>query len=126
MANIGAGETQVAYLIKKSKATDVETQGNHHIEDTMPTETILNLDGVYRFKFRHLSQTEMTTQPISGWLKGVFDKVLFTSETNIIFEERDFIMFSNGKKLRITRVLPQTQHGAFLVNKKPPHILELS
>jgi hypothetical protein len=122
MANIGAGETQVAYLIKKSVATDVNSQ----IKDTVPTETLLNIEGVSRFKYRHLSQTEMLYQPISGWLKGVFDKVLFTSETNIIFEERDFIMFSNGKKLRITRVLPQTQHGAFLVNKKPPHILELS
>ena len=121
MANIGAGETLVAYLIKKSKATDVESQ----IKDTIPTETILNLDGVYRFKFRHLSQSEMTYQPISNWLKGKFDRVLFTSETAIEFEERDFVMFESGKKLRITRILPQSQHGAFLINKKYPHILEL-
>ena len=121
MANIGAGETLVAYLIKKTVANDVNSQ----IKDTVPTDTILNLNGVYRFKYRHLSQSEMTYQPISNWLKGKFDRVLFTSETAIEFEERDFVMFESGKKLRITRILPQSQHGAFLINKKYPHILEL-
>lgn len=121
MANIGAGETFVAYLIKKNVITDVDSQ----IKDTILTETLLNIEGVKRFKYRYLSQSEMTYQPISGWLKGKFDKVLFTSETDIEFEERDFVMFENQRRLRISRVLPQTQHGAFLINKKQPHILEL-
>lgn len=121
MSNIGVGETFIAYLIKKTVITDVETQ----IKTTAPTETILNIEGVYRFKYRHLSQSEMTYQPISGWLKGKFDKVLFTSDRKVDFNERDFVMFEDGKRLRIARAFPQTQHGAFLVNKKPPHILEL-
>ena len=121
MANIGAGELLKGYLIKKATVKDIDSQ----IKDTVPTETFKNMNGVYEFKYRHLSQSEMTYQPISNWLKGKFDKVLYTSETDIKFEERDFIKFENGKFLRITRVLPQSQHGAFLINKKPPHILEL-
>lgn len=122
MANIGAGEVLTAYLIKESVATLVDSQ----IKDTVPSETILNLNGVDSFKYRYLTNNEMTMQPISSWLKGQFDKVLFTSETDITFKERDFILFENGTKLRIIRVLAQSQHGMFLLNQKHPHILELS
>ena len=122
MGNIGAGELLTAYLIKESVATLVDTQ----LKSAVPTETILNLEGVTSFKYRYLTNNEMTTQPISGWLKGQFEKVLFTSETNIVFNERDFILFENKSKYRITRVIAQPQHGMFLINKKYPHILELS
>ena len=122
MGNIGAGELLTAYLIKESVATLVDTQ----LKSTVPTETILNLEGVTSFNYRYLTNNEMTTQPISGWLKGQFEKVLFTSETNIVFKERDFVLFNNKSKYRITRILPQVQHGMFLINGKHPHILELS
>ncbi|MCK9319498.1 hypothetical protein, partial [Methanoculleus sp.] len=68
---------------------------------------------------------EMTSQPITGWLKGKFEKVIFTSETDIEFKERDFVLFEDGTKYRITRVLEQSQHGAFLISRNFPHILEL-
>ncbi len=120
MANIGAGEVLKAYLVKESVANVVNTQ----LKDTT-IESVAYLDGVYAFKFRYLTNNEMTLQPISNWLKGQFEKVLFTSETHITFNERDFILFPNGTKLRITRVIEQSQHGAFAISKHYPHILEL-
>lgn len=122
MGNIGAGELLTAYLVKQSVATLVDTQ----LKTSVPITTVLNLEGVTEFKYRYLTNNEMTTQPISNWLKGVFEKVLFTSETDIEFEERDVVLFDDKSRFRITRVIPQVQHGMFLINKKNPHILELS
>lgn len=121
MGNIGAGEFFKAYLVKESVAQIVDSQIK-----TTSLESIGRLEGVRAFKFRYLTNNEMTTQPISGWLKGQFEKVLFTSETDIQFNERDVILFEDSTRLRIVRVLTQSQHGAFLINKHFPHILELS
>lgn len=121
MGNIGAGELLVAYLVKESVVTTVDS-----LLKTTTVEGISVVEGVTPFKYRYLTNNEMTTQPISNWLKGQFDKVIFTSETNIEFKERDYILFENGSKARITRKIPQVQHGMFLISKKPPHILELS
>ena len=120
MANIGAGEVLTAYLVKESIANTIDSQ----IKDTS-VEGIVILEGVTPFKYRYLTNNEMTTQPISDWLKGQFEKVLFTSETNIDFKERDFVLFENKTKLRITRIITQSQHGAFLISKNYPKILEL-
>lgn len=121
MSNIGAGEVRTAYLVKKNIATDVDSQ----IEDTK-TETLLYLDGIYKFKYRYLTQREMIYQPISNHLKTKQDRVLFTSDTTLNFENKDKIYFSDGSSFIVTRVLPQSEHGMFLISKKPPHILELA
>lgn len=120
MGNVGAGEVRPAYLIKRDVATDVDSQ----IKDTK-IETLLYLDGVYLFEYRYLTQREMVYMPISNHLKGKVDRVLFTSETDVPFKERDKVMFEDGHKLIITKVLPQSEHGMFLISQNPPHILEL-
>jgi len=120
MGNIGAGEVLTAYLIKESIANVVDSQ----LKETS-IETIAKLESVESFKYRYLTNNEMTLQPLSNWVKGQFEKVLYTSEQNITFNERDFILFENKTKLRITRIIPQQQHGMFLISKKFPHILEL-
>ena len=120
MGNIGAGELFTAYLVKESVVNTVDS-----LLKTTTIEGISVVEGVTPFKYRYLTNNEMTMQPISDWLKGQFDKVIFTSETNIEFKERDFILFSDGVKARVNRKIPQVQHGMFLINKKPPHILEL-
>ena len=121
MSNIGAGEYRTAYLIKQTVITVVDSQ----IKSEAPVETILNIDGVQGFRYRYLTEREMTFQPITAYMKGKFDKVIFSSETEITFDERNYILFDDGNKLRITRVLPQTQHGAFLISRNAPHIIEL-
>lgn len=121
MGNVGAGEVLTAYLIKESVANLIDSK----LKDTS-IETIAMLENVQSFKYRYLTNNEMTLQPLSSWLKGQFEKVLYTSETNIVFNERDFVLFENKQKARITRVIPQVQHGMFLISKKYPHILELS
>jgi len=121
MANVGAGEVLKAYLVKETLATELDSQ----LKTLVVSESIRNLEGVKMFKYRYLTNNEMTLQPISNWLKGQFEKVLYTSETGITFKERDFVLFEDGTKYRITRVLEQSQHGAFLISKNFPHILEL-
>lgn len=120
MGNIGAGELLDAYLVKESVITTVDS-----LLKTTSVVGISVVEGVTHFKYRYLTNNEMTMQPISNWLKGQFDKVIFTSETNIVFKERDYIIFESGERARITRKIPQVQHGMYLISKKPPHILEL-
>jgi len=122
MANIGAGETYVGYLVKKDKFEMVDSL----LKSSQPD--VESKISVYtkQFRYRYLSSNEMTYLPISGWLKGKFDRVLFTSETDIKFSERDKIyLIEENKVLLITKVSPMVQHGYFAINKKPPHVLEL-
>ena len=121
MANVGAGEVLKAYLVKESIAKTIDSQ----IKTLVENESIKNLKGVRMFKFRYLTDTEMTFQPISGWLKGKIDRAIFTSERNIKFDERDLVVFDDGVTLRVTRSLPQKQHGMFLVSGNFPQIVEL-
>jgi hypothetical protein len=120
MANIGVGETFDAWLVKSEDIAVVDSM-------IKSTETLNAIKSEYtkHFKYRHLSQSEMTYAPISGYLKGKFDKVIFTSETDISPKERDKILFKDGTFLRVTRSLPQKQLGMYMFSKKFPHILEL-
>jgi len=120
MANIGAGETRVAWLIKSENVSLVDSM----IKDT-DTETVKVSEYAKRFKYRVLTSTEMTYQPLSSWLKGKYDKTIFTSDTTIQPNERDKILFEDGRYLRITRKLPQEQLGFYVFSKKFPVILEL-
>lgn len=122
MANLGAGEVLKAYLVKKELITVVDTQ----YKSSVPVEEIKKIYKLKQIRYRYLTNTEATYQPINNWLKGKYDKVIFTSETDVEFRERDKILFDDGRYLVINSVIPQTQHGAFLINRKPPHILELS
>jgi len=127
MANIGAGESLHAYLVKKENVNIVDAYFRANI---VPNVSIAKIDDMIPFRYRFLSTTEMTFQPISAHLKGKFDGVLFTSETDIFVNERDKIYFSDGllqgKYLTITRVIPQVHIGAFVINKKYPKIIELA
>lgn len=120
MANIGVGETFKAWLIKREKVTTVDSM----IKDT-EIEEIVRVVALKSFKYRHLSQKEMTIQPLSNHLKGRFDKVIFTSDTLIMPKERDKVLFEDGTMLTITRKIPQTQLYCYAFSKKFPHILEL-
>ena len=120
MANIGAGETREAWLIKSENVILVDS-----MIKTTDTEIIKQSEYTKYFKYRALTATEMTYQPLSSWLKGKYDKVIFTSDTEIQPNERDKILFDDGRYLRITRKLPQEQIGFFAISKKFPHILEL-
>lgn len=123
MANIGVGETYHAWLIEKSNVQDVNSYLNE-LDEAINITKFIATKGTH-FKYRYLSQSEMTYQPISNHLKGKFDSVIFTSETNIKFKERQMVVFEDGTHLLITRKLPQTQINSFAFTKKPPHILEL-
>jgi len=120
MANIGAGETRKAWLIKSENVTIVDSM----MKDT-DNETVIKSEYARMFKYRTLTATEMTYQPLSSWLKGKYDKTIFTSDTEIKPKERDKILFEDGRYLRITRKLPQEQIGFFAISKKFPVILEL-
>jgi hypothetical protein len=120
MANIGAGETRKAWLIKSENVNVVDSM----IKDT-ESVTVVKKEYAKMFKYRTLTSTEMTYQPLSSWLKGKYDKTIFTSDTEIRPKERDKILFEDGRYLMITRVLPQEQIGFFAINKKFPYILEL-
>lgn len=126
MANIGAGETYHAYLVKKENVKLVDSL----IKETIPTEENVTFEYMQSFRYRFLSQTEMTFQPISAWLKGKYDGVIFSSETEISPNANDKLYFIDGilegKSLLITRVIPQVQNGMFMISKKFPNIIELS
>lgn len=122
MANVGAGEVLKAYLVTTDLITAVDTQ----YKSSTPVEEIKKIYHLREFKYRYLTSSEMTFQPLTDSLKGRYDRTLFTSEIDIVFRERNKILFEDGRYLMINRVLPQVQHGMFLINKKPPHILELS
>jgi hypothetical protein len=128
MSNIGAGELYDAYLVKKANVTLVDSM----IKDTVVTSTEAN-QYMIPFRYRYLTSEEMTFQPLSAYLKGRYDRVLYTSEKDITFRERDKVLFTNSttpnvinRSLNITRIIPQVQHGMFMITKKPPHILEMS
>ena len=121
MSNIGAGELITGYLVKKKDITLVDSM----IKDTA-TITYDVAKYLKKFKFRYLTSSEMTFQPISAHLKGRYDRVVFSSETDIEFKERDKILFEDNTTLSITRIIPQVQHGYFMISKKAPNILELS
>ena len=120
MGNIGAGETRKAWLIKGENVTLVDS-----MIKTTDTETVKQSEYTKMFKYRALTTTEMTYQPLSSWLKGKYDKVIFTSDTEIKPNQQDEVLFEDGKRLIIMRVLPQEQIGFFAISKKFPHILEL-
>ena len=126
MANIGAGETYHAYLVKKENVKLVDSL----IKETIPTEENVTFEYMQSFRYRFLSQTEMTFQPISAWLKGKYDGIIFSSETEISPNANDKLYFIDGilegKSLLITRVIPQVQNGMFMISKKFPNIIELS
>ena len=124
MANIGAGETYHAYLVKKENVKLVDS-----LIKTILTEKNVTFEYMQSFRYRFLSQTEMTFQPISNWLKGKLDGVIYSSETEISPNQNDKVYFLDGilanKALLIMKVLPQVQHGMFMLSKKPPNIIEL-
>lgn len=126
MANIGAGETYHAYLVKKENVKLVDSL----IKETIPTEENVTFEYMQSFRYRFLSQTEMTFQPISAWLKGKYDGIIFSSETEISPNANDKLYFIDGilegKSLLIARVIPQVQNGMFMISKKFPNIIELS
>jgi hypothetical protein len=123
MTNIGVGETYLGYLIKAKDVANIDTL----LSALTPTETILTYEVCHPFKYRYLSEREMTNQPISSWLKGQYQSIIFTSEIDYVFEERDrvFLEDNKSKYLVIENVIPQKQLGQFVINKKYPHILEL-
>jgi len=125
MANIGAGETLHAYLVRAENVNLVDA----FIKDNVASEDAFKPEYSQRFRYRFLSTNEMTFQPITSHLKGKFDSVIYSSETELKPRERDKIYFidglMNGKALRVLRVLPQMQHGAFVINHKHPNIMEL-
>jgi hypothetical protein len=126
MANIGAGESYVAYLVKRDNVNVVDSL----IKNAVASQEIITSAYCKRFKYRFLSSTEMTYQPLSTHLKGKIDGSIFTSETDLNAVERDKLYFvggiMDGKYLTIMRILPQVQHGAYTVNKKAPKIMELA
>jgi hypothetical protein len=123
MANIGVGETYQGYLIKAKDVANIDSL----LSASVPTETVLTYEVCHQFRYRYLTDREMTSQPIGGWLKGQFESVIFTSETELVFEERDrvFVEDDKTKYFTIIGVLPQKQLGSFVFNKAYPHILEL-
>ena len=123
MRNIGVGETFLGYLIKAKDVSNIDTL----LSVSTPIETVLTYEVCHPFKYRYLSDFEMTSQPISAWLKGKYESVIFTSEIDYVFEERDrvFLEDEKAKYLTITRVIPQKHLGMFAITKKWPHILEL-
>jgi len=123
MTNIGIGETYLGYLIKAKDVANIDTL----LSAVTPTETILTYEVCHPFRYRYLSDYEMTNQPISAWLKGKFESVIFTSEIDYTFEERDrvFLEDEKTKYMTITNVIPQKHLGMYVITKKFPHILEL-
>ena len=122
MGNLGAGEFLRAYLIKETVIDTIDSQ----IKESILSQGTAIIEGVTPFRYRYLTNSEMTSQPITGWLKGQFKKVIYTSQTNIEFKERDIVLCEDdGRKFIIDNIMKQTHIGMFLLNKKSPHILEL-
>jgi hypothetical protein len=123
MANIGVGETHLGYLIKTKDVSNIDSL----LSASVPTETILTYEICHPFNYRYLSDREITNQALNGWLKGKYESVIFTSETDLTFEERDRVFLEDDKKkyLTITNSIPQKQLGAYIFSKAFPHILEL-
>lgn len=126
MANIGAGETYNAYLIKKENVTVVDSM----LSDTYTGDTNAVYEYMTPFQYRFLSAKEMAYFPISNHLKGKFDGVIFTSDFDLKPRQNDKILFIDGylegKRTLITKVLPQVQMGMFVISKKFPLIIELT
>lgn len=125
MANIGAGETFHAYLVKKTNVTLVDSL----LKSETPITEIVKMEYMTPFRYRFLNSTELMFQPLSGYAKSKIDGAIFSSETEINPAERDKIYFIDGfmqdKSLNIMRIIPQVAHGAFLISKKFPRIMEL-
>ena len=79
MANIGAGETLHAYLVRAENVNLVDA----FIKDNVASEDAFKPEYSQRFRYRFLSTNEMTFQPISALLKGKFDAVIYSSETEL-------------------------------------------
>ena len=120
MGNIGVGETYVAWLVKKENMSVVDTL----IKDT-GTEMFRTIEYGKRFKYRYLSEREITYQPLPSYLKEKMDKTIYTSELGLYPNERDVVYLENGRHFRVVNLFPQKQHGMFLISKKTPFILEL-
>ena len=97
MANIGAGEFNPAYLIKRENVTVVDS----YLKATVPIEEMQELGVIRKFKYRYLTDSEMISQPIAGWLKGKTVMVIYTSEKNITFNEYDKSDFKSADELSI-------------------------
>ena len=123
MTNIGIGETFLGYLIKAKDVSNIDTL----LSVSTPIATVLTYEVCHPFRYRYLSDYEMTNQPISAWLKGKFESVIFTSEIDYTFEERDRVFLEDEKMkyMTITNVIPQKHLGGYVITKKFPHILEL-
>lgn len=123
MRNIGIGETFLGYLVKSKDVSNIDSL----LTSNTPIETILTYEVCHPFRYRYLSEREMTDQPISSWLKGKYESVIFTSEIDYEFEERDRVFLEDNKSkfLSITNVIPQKHLGQYVITKKFPHILEL-
>lgn len=121
MANIGAGETYHGYLIKAENITFVDSL----IKESVPTQQIVSQGYMRPFRYRYLTESEMTQQQMRGWLKNTARAVIFTSETEIVPNAKDAVMLENGMLLRVPQKQPQPQQGMYMFSKKPPHILEL-
>lgn len=120
MGNIGVGEVYQGYLVKKEDFTTVDS-----LIKSSATESDTFKEYTTPFKYRYLSDREMTYQPLPSYLKEKMDKTIYTSELDLSPEERDKVLLESGKYLRVVRIFPQKQHGMFLINKKTPFILEL-
>ena len=122
MANLGAGETFVGYLIKSSEITTV----NSFIKDNS-VEALATCEAVTSFRYRYMSANESITQALPSWLKGKLSDVIFTSETDIDPRLNDIIYLEiDYKKRVINSVIPQRQLGMFALSKKFPFVLELN
>ena len=122
MANLGAGETFVGYLIKSSEITTV----NSFIKDNS-VEALATCEAVKSFRYRYMSANESITQALPSWLKGKLSDVIFTSETDIDPRLNDIIYLEiDYKKRVINSVIPQRQLGMFALSKKFPFVLELN
>jgi len=122
MANIGAGETFTAYLVKASDITTVDS----FIKATN-TSSLATCGVVQAFRYRYLSSNEAITQALPSWLKGKLNDVIFTSETEIDPRLNDVIYLEyDFKKRVISSVIPQRQLGFYAISKKFPFVLELN
>lgn len=123
--NIGAWETYTAYLVKKEDVAIVDAYIKGSVEFT---EAIKSSVGK-RFKYRFLTQEEVATQVMSGWLKNVKTGVIFSSETNINPKPKDKVYFVDGilkgEYLQVNIVKPNVEVASYAFNKKLPNIIDL-
>ncbi len=122
MANIGAGETYRGYLVKQENWTSVDSL----LKDTVPVVSDEISQYAQKFRYRYLSQEEITQQQMRGWLKASYSYVLFSSETTLTPKERDRVILEDGQTFIITKSQAMVQNTMFAFTKKPPHIMVLN